>query len=41
MLCSLVVRLKRKGNFFKWREIIISSLVSCLTFQLKANDCVW
>ena len=37
MLCSLVVRLKRKGNFFKWIEIIVSSLVP----SLKANDCVW
>ena len=41
MLCSSVVRLKRKGNYFKWIEIIISSLVPSLTFQLKANDCVW
>ena len=40
MLCSSVVRLKRKGNSFKWIEIIISSLVLSLTFQLKANDCV-
>ena len=37
MLCLSVVRLKRKGNYFKWIEIVISSLV----FQLKANDCVW
>jgi len=41
MLCSSVVRLKRKGNYFKWMEIIISSLVLSLTFQLKANDSVW
>ena len=41
MLCSSVVRLKRKGNYFKWIKIIISSLVLSLTFQLKANDCVW
>ena len=41
MLCSLVVRLKRKGNYFKWIEILISSLVLSLTFQFKANDCVW
>ena len=41
MLCSSVVRLKRKGNYFKWFEIIISSLALSLTFQLKANDCVW
>ena len=41
MLCSLVVRLKRKGNYFKWIEIIISTLVLSLTFQLKVNDCVW
>ena len=41
MLCSSVVRLKRKGNYFKWIKIIISSLVVSLTFQLKANDCVW
>ena len=41
MLCSSVVCLKRKGNYFKWIEIIISSLFLSLTFQLKANDCVW
>ena len=41
MLCSLVVRLKRKGNYFKWIEIVISSLVLSLTFHLKGNDCVW
>ena len=41
MLCSSVARLKRKGNYFKWIEIIISALVLSLTFQLKANDCVW
>ena len=40
MLCSSIVRLKRKANYFKWIEIIISSLVLSLTFQLKANDCV-
>ena len=41
MLCSSVVRLKRKGNYFKWFEIIIYTLVLSLTFQLKANNCVW
>ena len=41
MLCSSGVCLKRKGNYFKWIEIIISSLVLSLTFQLKGNDCVW
>jgi len=41
MLCSSVVRLKWKGNYFKWIEIIVSSLFLSLTFQLKANDCVW
>ena len=44
MLCSSLVCLKRKGKnkyYFKWIEIIISSLVLSLTFQLKANDCVW
>ena len=40
MLCSSVVCLKRKDNYFKWIEIVISSLVLSLTFQLKANDCV-
>ena len=40
MLCSSVVHLKRMGNF-KWIEIVISLLVLSLTFQLKANDCVW
>ena len=40
MLCSLVVPLKEDGNF-RWIEIIISLLVLSLTFQLKANDCVW
>ena len=40
MLCSSVVPLKRMGNF-KWIEIVISSLILFLTFQLKANDCVW
>ena len=35
MLCSSIVRLKRKGNYFKWIEIIISSLVLSSTFQLK------
>ena len=39
-LCSSVVRLKMKGNYFKWIEIIIFSLVLSLTFQLKANDCL-
>ena len=38
-LCSSVVCLKRKENYFKWIEIVISSLVLPLTFQLKANDC--
>jgi len=37
---ALVVRLERMGNF-KWIEIVISLLVLSLTFQLKANDCVW
>ena len=41
MLCSSVVRLKRNGNYFKWIEIITSSLILSLTFQLKANDCLW
>ena len=41
MLCSSVVRLKRKGNYFKWIEIITSSMILSLTFQLKANDYVW
>ena len=41
VLCSSVVRLKRKGNYFTWIEIISSSLIQSLTFQLKANDCVW
>ena len=41
MLCSLVVHLKRKGNYFKWIKMVIFSLVLSLTFQLKANDCVW
>ena len=41
MLCSSVVRLKKKGNYFKWIKIVISSLVLSLIFQLKANDCVW
>ena len=42
MLCSLVVRLRSgRAYYFKWLEIIISSLVLSLTFQLKANDCVW
>ena len=44
MLCSSLVCLKRKGKnnyYFNWIEIIISSLVLSLTFQLKANDCVW
>ena len=36
MLRSLVVRLKRMGNF-KWIEIVISLLGLSLTFQLKAN----
>ena len=40
-LCSPVVRVKRKGNYFKWIDVGISSLVLSLTFQLKANDCVW
>ena len=41
MLCSSVVRLKRKGNYFMWIEIITFSLIQSFTFQLKANDCVW
>ena len=41
ILCLSVVRLKRNGNYFKWIEIVISSMVQSLTFQLKANDCVW
>ena len=41
MLCSSVVRQKRKGDYFNWIEIVNSSLVMSLTFQLKANDCVW
>ena len=41
MLCSAIVRLKRKGNYFKWIEIVISSFVRSLTLKLKANDCVW
>ena len=40
MLCLLVVRLKRKGNF-NWIEIVISLLVLYLTFQLKPNDRVF
>ena len=28
-------------GIFKWIEIVISLLVLSLTFQLKANDCVW
>ena len=27
MLCSMIVRLKRKGNYFKWIEMGISPLV--------------
>ena len=45
MLCSLVVHLKRNGNYFKRNgnyfkriEITISPLVLSLTFQLKANE---
>ena len=41
MLCSAVVRLKRKGYYFKLIEIVISSIVRSLTLKLKANDCVW
>ena len=41
MLCSSVVRLKRKGNYFKWIKIITSSMILSLTFELKANDYVW
>ena len=41
VLCASVVRLKRKGNYFTWIEIITSSLIQSLTFQLKANVCVW
>ena len=37
---ALVVCLERMGNF-KWIEIVISLLALSLTFQLKANDCVW
>ena len=39
-LCSSAVRLKRMGNF-EWIERVIPLLVLSLTFQLKANDCVW
>ena len=37
MLCSSVVRQKRKGDYFNWIEIVNSSLVLLLTFQLKAK----
>ena len=41
MFCSSVVCLKRKGDYFRWIEVVISLLVLSLTLQLKANDCVW
>ena len=38
ILCSLVVRLKRKGNYFKWIEIVISSLVLSLFVYMLMRD---